>query len=295
LQLLTLSAKTPAALDAATANLAAHLQRHPELNLADVAYTLQTGRSNFSHRRVVICGSTDEAASILETPEPGKVYDNFEEANQRPSPSCWGGVGDHYRDMARGLYETEPTFRATIDECCELLQPVINLDLRTLIFSPDSPTSTTAAGSGIDLRRMLGRSHSPDAAGSTSPEAEQLQQTRYAQPAVFVLEYALSQLLISWGIRPSALIGYSLGEYVCATLAGVFRLEDALSLVARRAELIEGVERGAMLAVALPESEVRELLGEGLSIAIINSPQLCVVAGAEARIADWKRRWRRRK
>ena len=287
--LLTLSAKTPAALDAATAHLAAHLKSHPELNLADVAYTLQTGRSSFSHRRVVIGGSTSEAASILEKSEPGKVYSNYREANQRPVAFMLGGVGDHYRDMARGLYETEASFRAVVDECCELLRPTLKLDLRTLIFNPESSTTTsTATGNGIDLRRMLRRDTADSSAESV--ESDLLQQTRYAQPAVFVVEYALSQLLISWGIRPSALIGYSLGEYVCATLAGVFRLEDALTLVAQRAELIEGVERGAMLAVALPEVAVRELLGEGLSIAIINSPQLCVVAGTEAAISAFEAR-----
>ena len=282
-QLIILSAKTDSALEAATANLARHLRNHPELNFADVAYTLQVGRSAFNHRRTLVATNIDDAATALETLNPKRIYTINQETRNRPVAFMLGGVGDHYRDMARGLYDTEASFRTTIDECCELLRPVINLDLRTLIFNPDSSSSSSSPDKGIDLRRMLGRTAD---ASDKSVEPDLLQQTRYAQPAVFVLEYALSQLLVSWGIRPSALIGYSLGEYVCATLAGVFRLEDALSLVARRAELIEGVERGAMLAVALPESEVRELLGEGLSIAIINSPQLCVVGGREARIAE---------
>ena len=289
-QLIVLSAKTESALEAATINLARHLRQHPELNFADVAYTLRAGRSAFNHRRALVSTNLDDAATALESLDPKRIFTLNQETRNRPVAFMLSGVGDHYRDMARGLYETEASFRAIVDECCELLQPIIKLDLRTLIFNADtSATTSTATGNGIDLRRMLGRTNSPDAA-ETPAEADLLQQTRYAQPAVFVVEYALSQLLMSWGIRPSALIGYSLGEYVCATLAGVFRLEDALTLVARRAELIEGVERGAMLAVALPEVAVRELLGEGLSIAIINSPQLCVVAGTEAAISAFEAR-----
>src|ERR1043165_3750158 len=119
-----------------------------------------------------------------------------------------------------------------------------------------------------------------------SSNASELHQTRLAQPAVFVIEYALAQQLQHWGIRPQQLIGYSLGEYVAACLSGVFSLQDALKVVARRAALIEEVGHGAMLAVSLSEAELKPLLGDGLSISIINGERMCIVGGEVAAIEE---------
>src|SRR5918999_3708364 len=171
--------------------------------------------------------------------------------------------------MARDLYETEPTFRAALDRCCELLVPHLGLDLRGLLFPSDPPG---AAARRPDLRAMLGRSQRPQS---------ELDRTLYAQPAVFAVEYALASLLMEWGIRPQSMIGYSLGEYVAACLAGVLALPDALVLVARRARLIDGLPAGAMLAVPLPEAEARALLGGELSLAALNGPSVSVAAGPE--------------
>src|SRR5262249_39188422 len=155
--------------------------------------------------------------------------------------------GDHYTDMAADLYRSEGVFREELDRCCALLEPVIGLDLRTVLF-----TKAALEGSSrprVDLQAMLRRG-APGA-----QETDRLQHAWLAQPAVFVIEYCLARLLMSWGIVPQALIGYSLGEYVAATVAGTLELQDALHLVAQRARLIDSLPAGAMLAVPLSEQE----------------------------------------
>ena len=273
-QLLLLSARTPAALAAAADRLAAFLREHPESDFADVAYTLQTGRRSFPHRLAVVCAGREEALAALAGAGPRRLLGSEQESADRPVTFLFSGLGEHYPGMARDLYATEPAFKAALDECCGLLTPHLGLDLRRLLF-PDG------AAPGSDLRAMFGRSQRP---------ASELDRTLYAQPAVFAVEYALASLLMEWGIHPRAMIGYSLGEYVAACLAGVLTLPDALALVARRARLIDGLPSGAMLAVPLPEDEARALLGGELSIAALNGPSVSVVAGPEGAVADLERR-----
>lgn len=189
------------------------------------------------------------------------------------------GLGDQYVNMARGLYEGEPQFRQVVDRCCELLVPEVGLDLRTVIYPAGSPVSAPAnraapPAAGLDLRRMLGR-----ASGEPGPAAQRLNQTQLAQPALFVIEYALATLWQSRQLVLDAVIGYSLGEYVAGCLTGMLSLEDSLKLVARRAQLISKLPAGAMLAVPLPESQLEPLLGPHLSICAVNGPEVCVAGG----------------
>ncbi|XXX76166.1 FkbM family methyltransferase [Sorangium sp. So ce134] len=211
----------------------------------------------------------------------------------RPAVLMFPGLGDHYVNMGRDLYRSEPAFREQIDLAAELLKPEIGVDLRSVIYPGPEPSRAAspdgeAAGApkqGIDLRRMLGRSRKEPS------EAEaQLNQTRLAQPALFVVEFALAKLWQSFGLRVDAMIGYSLGEYVAACLAGVLSLEDSLTLVARRAQMIEELPEGAMLAVPLPEERVAPLLGEHLSVSAVNGPEFCVVAGRREAIDDLEKR-----
>ncbi|WP_414526543.1 SDR family NAD(P)-dependent oxidoreductase [Nodularia chucula] len=248
--LLCLSAKSEKALEQATINLATYLQQHPELNLADIAYTLQIGRQHFAYRRMVLCQTTQEAAQILEK-ETKYTHTNLEK-----SPSIafmFPGQGSQYLNMGKELYDTEAIFREQIDHCCELLQDDLGLDLRLQIYSQDS---------------------------------EQLNQTSIAQPALFIIEYALAKLWISWGIQPQAMIGHSIGQYVAATLAGVFTLPDALKLVALRGRLMQECPTGGMLSVAMSAAELQALLTDNLVIAAYNAPELCVVSGTEAEITQ---------
>jgi acyl transferase domain-containing protein len=203
------------------------------------------------------------------------------------------GLGTHYINMAWELTQVEPTFREEVNRCCKLLKPLLGLDLTDVIYPRKHHTSENSQAqnsakstpqSGFDLRQMLGRSaEKPDEA------TEKLNQTYLTQPAIFVIEYALAQLWISWGIRPVAMIGYSIGEYVAATLAGVMSLEDALTLVAKRAQIIHELPGGAMLAVPLSEQDVRPLLNENLSLSAINGQNLCVIAGATDAIDELER------
>lgn len=251
--LLVVSAKTESALERATANLANHLQQHPELHLADVAHTLGVGRRAFEHRRMLVCQDMNDAVKVLSTSDPQRVFTHYQQSGNRPLVFMFSGQGTQYVNMARDIYESEPTFTLVVDRCCELLQPHLGFDLRHILY----PNETQNAKA-----------------------TEKLQQTSVAQPALFVIEYALAQLWMAWGIQPEAMIGHSIGEYVAATLAGVFSLEDALALVAIRGRLIQQLPSGEMLSVQLPEQEVQPLLNRELSLAASNGPSYCVVSGA---------------
>ncbi|HEU4562364.1 MAG TPA: type I polyketide synthase, partial [Longimicrobium sp.] len=269
--LFPLSAKTPTALDAAASRLAEHLRKHPELPLADVAWTLQVGRREMAHRRMLVVRDGEDVAALLEGKQPDRVVSASLDDRLRSVAFLFPGVGDQYPQMARGLYESEPVFRAEVDRCAALLKERFGIDLLAAIYPGDAPEEA-APGAGIDLRRMLAREQA-------DPGAEALNRTELAQPAVFVIEYALAQLWMSWGIRPSAVIGHSLGEYAAAVISGVFTLEDALELVTARGRMIQQLPAGAMLAVPLSAEAVRPFLVDGAAVSTINAPELCVVAG----------------
>ncbi len=272
-QLLLLSARTAPALEAATANLQASLEQRPELELAEVAHTLQVGRRRFEHRRMLVCRDTRDACEALAARDAQRLLTETQEATERPVVFLFPGQGAQHVDMARGLYESEPVFREHVDKCCELLRPGLGFDLRQVLYP--RPADAEQA-------------------------AQRLTQTAVTQPALFVVEYALAKLWMSLGVRPQAMIGHSLGEYVAACLAGVFTLEDALALVVARGQLMQHLPGGAMLSVALPEEQLQPLLGPALSIAAVNAPSLCVASGPteavqalEAQLAQRKVEFRR--
>ncbi|HEX6911344.1 MAG TPA: type I polyketide synthase, partial [Longimicrobium sp.] len=282
-QLLPLSARSPKALDAATDRLAEHLAAHPELPLADVAFTLREGRRAFPYRRAVVVRAGEDAAALLRGRAPERTVAGLAEGGSRSVAFLFPGLGDHYPQMARGLYEAEPAFRAEVDRCAEVLRPLLGADVREVLFSGDAPSDAAQAG-GIDLRSMMRRAEAAD------PAAERLNRTELAQPAVFVVDYALARLWMSWGIVPEAVVGHSLGEYAAACIAGILSLEDALALVADRARMIQALPGGAMLAVSLDPSALRPFLTPGLAIATVNAPGLSVLSGSESAVADAERR-----
>ncbi len=200
-QLLLLSARTPAALERATDNLAAHLEADPGQSLPDVAYTLRVGRGQFAHRRVVAAASAEEAAAALRSRDSRRAATGFCVPGRRSVAFLLPGVGDQYPGMAQGLYEAEPVFRQEIDLCADLLRSHLGLDLRDVLFAPLETTETR------DFRALLGRNGGQDSAARAL-----LRETRVAQPAMFAVGYALARLWMSWGIEPQALLGYSLGE-----------------------------------------------------------------------------------
>ena len=266
--LLVLSAKSPEALDTASQRLATKLKSSPALFLADVAFTLQVGRTEFSHRRAVVCDTLQDALASLESPTPRTVSTGRTAQTQPSIVFLFPGQGAQHLGMGAELYRTEPVFAAALDECTRILLPVLKTDLRTVIF-----------GDGLD------RAFAED----------QIKQTRFTQPALFAIEYALAQLWMSWGIRPSAMLGHSVGEYVAACLAGVFSLEHALHLVARRAELVQQQPAGTMLAARLPAADLEPLLPIGVSIGAVNSPVVTVASGPTDLIAELESRLASRK
>ena len=280
-ELLVLSARTEGALERMTDELAQHLSEHEEeLRLADVAHTLKLGRREFAHRRAVVSDSVADAARTLAERDAKRVLSGQVGSQRREVVLMFPGQGTQYVGMGQGLYESGGVFRQELDRCALLLKPHLGVDLRDVLYPRGENGNSRGASQdgGIDLRRMLGRGAATTVAGS------ELNRTWLAQPALFAVEYALARMWEAWGVKVRGLIGYSLGEYVAACLAGVFELEVALELVAKRARLIDGLEAGGMLAIALPEQDVRELLDDELSMVAINGPMQCVVGGRKEKI-----------
>jgi len=251
-RLLVLSAKKQTALDRSTADLTAFLKSHPDVDPADLAYTLQVGRKPFAYRRMLVYHNCDEILKNLEPEPSNEVGTQLIHSKEKQIVFLFPGQGAQFVNMTREIYLTERSFTFTVDHCSELLKPYLNLDLRDLLY--------------------------PGEADKTD-SAKKLNQTYITQPAIFVVEYALAKLWMKWGIGAGAMMGHSIGEYVAACLAGVFSLEDALRLVAIRGRLMQSMPQGAMLAVSLREAEISGLVGDELSLAAINAPGQCVVSG----------------
>ena len=253
-QLVLQSARSTEALDLATSDLARYLKANTTLDLADIAFTLQVGRRSFNHRRMLVSRDLNDAIGGLESMDPTRVLTQTTSQENQSVLFMFPGQGSQYINMGRELYEAEPVFRQELDRCFELLNPQLGIDLRELLYPCQEQVEEAAS--------------------------ERLLQTAVAQPAIFAIEYALAKLWMSWGVQPAAMIGHSIGEYVAACLAGVFSLENAVSLVAERGRLMQQVPAGAMLVVSLPEEELKSLLGEDLSLAAVNGPSQCVASGS---------------
>jgi acyl transferase domain-containing protein/acyl carrier protein len=257
--LLVLSARSHSAVEEAASNLVEHLYRNPGLEPADIAYTCQVGRRAFNHRWALVYQDTNQLLADLMAKDPKQVLMTAEVPRQRPIAFMFSGQGSQYPNMASGLYRSEPIFRGQMDLCADLLKQRIGLDLRDLLFEG-------------------GEQH--------EPSSSQLDQTWLTQPALFAIEYCLAKLWMEWGIRPDAMIGHSVGEYVAACLAGVFSVEDALALIAERGRLMQELPAGGMLAVPLSEAEVEPLLGEELDLAATNESSWCTISGPIMAIAE---------
>ncbi|MFY9703742.1 MAG: acyltransferase domain-containing protein, partial [Terriglobales bacterium] len=262
LQLLPLSAKTPAALAAYSQAFAEHLAAAAPEVLADAAYTFQTGRKQMAHRRFVVAADSSEAAKLLTQPNPLRCSTKRCERRDPPVVFLFGGQGTQYVNMGQNLYRDEPLFRAVVDDCCEYLKPHLGRDLRELLY-PQSGDQKTAQIS--------------------------LQDTFFTQPSIFVIEYALARFWQSLGVEPATMAGHSIGEFVAATLAGVWDLQDALGLIALRGRLMQNLPRGSMMAVNASADAIAKILPSTLQIASNNAPALCVVSGPEADAVEFQK------
>jgi acyl transferase domain-containing protein len=260
--LLALSAKTQAALGQLAKHYANYLAANRDLAIGDICFSANSGRSHFQHRLSVVADSTVELLEKLASFTSGQklpgVFSGQMRGSEQPKIAfLFTGQGSQYTGMGRQLYESQPTFRAALDRCAEILQPYLEKPLLEVLYPQEA-------------------------------EENLLNETAYTQPALFALEYALAQLWLSWGIKPSALMGHSVGEYVAATIAGVFSLEDGLKLIAHRGQLMQALPRiGAMVAVMADEATVRKAIapeGEKVALAAINGPQSVVISGETAAI-----------
>lgn len=256
--LLTLSAKTESALWQHVSRYENYLSQSPETNAADLCFTANTGRHHFDYRVTVIGKRTADLQSALAEQLSRHHNDGPSTvpiAGARPRiVFLLTGQGAQYAGMGRELFETQPTFRRAIERCQEILDGILDVPLLQVLFSKKDDAS-----------------------------ADWIDQTAYTQPALFAIEYALAELWKSWGVRPDVVLGHSVGQYVAASLAGVFSLEDGLRLVAERARLIQRLPAdGAMAMVHAHSSEIATLVaccGDELGIAAVNSPNNTVISG----------------
>lgn len=249
-RLVTLSARTPAALEAMTRRLVQHLIDHPDQSFSNVCYTLHVGRTLFAHRRHLVCRNRQEAIAELMALNPQRVITTHYRERPKKIVFLFSGQGSQYISMGKHLYQVELTFRSIVDEC-----------------------RAKIGGKFVHVYEELTEE---DARGQT----EKLHQTYITQPALFIFEYALAKTLMSWGITPDFMLGHSVGEYVAACLAGVFTLDQALELVAIRGQLMQELEPGEMLSVRLPEDEAVLLTNHDVSLAAVNGADRCVLAGS---------------
>ena len=272
-QLLRLSARNNKSLDANARALASHLRANPGLDLADVAYTLEVGRSDMARRRVLVARDLPEAIALLEGSEPARVHGHGVSDAKASVVFMFSGAASQYPAMAVGLHASEPVFRQHFDRGLAALEKRTGRGYREIVFPNESQREAAA---------------------------EAMQDVSIQLPIIFVLEHALAQLWMSWGVKPDLMIGHSLGENTAACLAGVFSFEEALDLVILRGRLTQRAEAGTMTSVQLPAADLVPLLAGECDLASVNAPELCVASGTfeaiealEKRLAEKEIEFRR--
>lgn len=230
--------------------------------IANAAYTMQVGRKVFAHRAAVVASDSVDLFEKLSTNGPWKR--TVAEASERKPRIVFmfPGGGAQHPNAGRALYERNDVFRASAEECFALLEPALAADLRKTMFSAEDIKAASQA----------------------------LEKPTNSLLAVFIVEYALSKLWESWGVMPDAVIGHSAGEYAAAVLAGVMSLQDAIAIVLERGVIFETAPPGGMVSVQDSEARVRELIGDNLDIAVLNSQQVTVVSGALEPLAEFSKR-----
>ncbi len=292
-RLFVFSAATTTALDEMRRNLLHYFKRstaqdgaqNPEPALAaDAAYTLQTGRKAFSQRSMFVCSDISEAVQILSHPKLDKVKKYTASKKEKTVVFMFPGQGNQYVDMGLGLYRSEPIFRQEMDRCLEILRPLVDYDLKEILY-PGLRSDET------DRTNMSNSSNK-----SYKPHDFDIDRTEITHPLLFIFEYALAKLLMAWGIKPTFMIGYSFGEYTSACLSGIFSLADALSLIVSRARMMQQTPPGTMLSIPLSEAESTPLLApyKDLSLAVVNGPS-CIISGPKQAVEAFELEMKKRK
>jgi len=258
--ILPFSAKTESSLHLMLTRMVNHFQNHPDCEIADAAYTLQTGRNQFSNRAAVIVKDQQSFAEAVSTQDTYLKVLGKTDKTSRPVAFLFPGQGAQYNGMALKLYSDIPLFRQSIDECLVQFKKYMDNDkyqkVKNSILSPESDDS--------------------------------INDTEIAQPAIFMVEYSLAKLWISWGVQPVAFIGHSLGEITAAMFSGVLSLPDACYLVVARGRLMQSTPSGSMTVVLAEEKKVTELIGNDIDISVINAPSVTVVSGEPGKIEKFE-------
>ncbi|MET0573285.1 MAG: amino acid adenylation domain-containing protein, partial [Pedobacter agri] len=258
-ELISWSAKSSESLKAYGSKLADFIKQHPTVLAEDLAFSLHQSQADFNYRAFGIVNTSSNLAAEMENQK--QAFAIMHQLHQKANDLIFlfPGQGAQYVNMGAGLYQQEAVYQDAIDECAALLKEIIHLDIRSIIFSANN-------------------------------EQKILNDTQYAQPAIFCTEYALAKLWMSWGCKADVFCGHSVGEYVAAHLAGVFSLNDALKLVALRGKLISKLPGGGMLSVRIKNTELAELLPADLSVAAENTKNLFVISGNDLSLATFKKK-----
>lgn len=250
-QLLVVSAKTETALKASCRNLARLLHEQPDIELADVAFTLQVGRRAYDHRKVLAADDREEAIFLLEGGDDKRVAQDKAEDKDPSLVLMFPGGGAQYAGMGAELYSTEVTYRQAFDDCLAVLAPALAEEIKSLVFATEQ----------------------------LEEASKKMEMPSRTLPSLFATEYALAKQLMFWGAEPTAFIGHSMGEYTAACLSGVISVKDAMNLVHLRGQLFEKNSMGGMLSISLPEADARRHMSDNLDIAAVNAPDFCVASG----------------
>lgn len=254
--LLTLSSSTEEALLKQTENLGEYVNNNPSVNIKDIEYSLHVGRRPLMRRLAIVANNKSEAVEALNSLESPHRLMGTEKNNK--IVFMFPGQGAQYVNMATQLYHAQKVYRSHVDECFALIEPEFSRQLQNILFDRDHQKN------------------------------DQINNTLYTQPLLFIIEYALARYLMHLGVKPWAMIGHSLGEYVAATLSGVFDLPVALKVIRKRAELMNSTEQGSMLSVLMDEKQLMPLLSDQLDIAAVNGHDSCVVSGKNDAIEAFK-------
>lgn len=256
--ILPVSGKTEEALCENVNRLATYVANTTE-SLDDIAQTLQVGRDEFIYRAAIVTNDAHDAMVTLTDKKAPRFLKRKASASKRDVVFMFPGQGSQYVRMGQNLYKHSEVFRENLDECAEILKPLLGRDLRDVLFPP---------------------------AGDEEASKEILKNTQFTQPALFALGYSLAQVWLAWGIRPSSLMGHSIGEFAAACTAGVFKLEDGLKMIAERGRAMQALPGGSMMSVRLPGAEVEPLIWGDMAIGSYNGPNLCAVAGPEDQVIE---------
>ncbi|NOQ24123.1 MAG: acyltransferase domain-containing protein [Bacteroidales bacterium] len=260
-KLIQISGKTESAMLRNIEKLKLYIEANEDLNLHDVAYTLQVGRASFLNRAVCVCKDIVGLKNKLNQKE-WKYKKNVTKKGDQAVIFMFSGQGAQYVNMCKDLYNREKEFKNIVDECFERAITISGINFKAILFNDNNTKEST----------------------------DEINKTINTQPLLFIIEYAISKLLIGWGLIPDCLIGHSIGEYAAACISGVFSFDDALKLVIKRGQLMQGVNEGSMLSVSISENELKDLLKDfkAISIAASNSDTHFVVSGEDEEINAFK-------